>query len=158
MNPAFKMTYDEWKKMKDKEDEEVAAGLRAPAPPTPAVEPLTTDGHTILSSELHWLAKNMECRELRREAEKGDDPQQRALIQMMNGTLEAGDNLALLQASVDPPEWFEDEIPDEELTDEQREELCGGRGLDPSTLSGSNGSNNERERLFLVVITQRLMD
>lgn len=58
----------------------------------------------------------------RREKEKGNSPFDRALIEMMGGSLNANENQMRLDEVIEKPEWML-ETPEEDLTDEQKAEI-----------------------------------
>ena len=58
----------------------------------------------------------------RREAEKGNSPFDRALIEMMGGSLNANENQMRLDEVIEKPEWML-ETPEEDLSDEQKAEI-----------------------------------
>ncbi len=59
----------------------------------------------------------------RREAEKGNSPFDRALIEMMGGSLNANENQMRLDEVIEKPEWML-ETPEEDLSDEQKAEIA----------------------------------
>ena len=76
----------------------------------------------ISAAERKAIADKEEAERLRLLAEAGDDPQKRALIMMMNGTLAARNDLEILAASIHKPAWMEEEYNAEELDEKELEE------------------------------------
>ena len=76
----------------------------------------------ITEAEKARLAEEEAARQARM-ADGKDDAPERALQDMMGGTLEAKDDLALLESELQRQPWM-DELTEEEMTEEQKRELA----------------------------------
>ena len=107
-------------------------GLEVPEPVafTDAEQPekvLTVEDGEIeaakwISPEQQKILDEEAAEAARREAEKGNSPFDRALVEMMGGSLNANENQMRLDEVVEKPEWML-ETPEDDLSDEQKAEI-----------------------------------